>query len=323
VGGLKITETLDQLLRLLLATEEARPQDATGPDAAHKASDPERTDTVSVGARLPIRESVHAWNTNDVPAPVDDAVAPTLRGPERPVTPVDASAADPEERALPDWVRRVQAHRVDDEPSHEAVTEDRVETAEPAVLDGPAPETPLRAPLANDFPDESESVEQLGSGAEPVVAAPAAAEDTEPGHGEGIQAASAPAPEPEPAPEPVSAVALEQRARDEDSAVARSAHLLPAVPDIARLEATSQVVESMSLGFHLGSAVERIAAAAGQGSEGVAALREASWLIERYIALIERRPIGADLHLSARRLARTGDVIADIRAALDSAEREP
>jgi hypothetical protein len=60
--------------------------------------------------------------------------------------------------------------------------------------------------------------------------------------------------------------------------------------------------------------VERVVAAAGQGSEGVTALREAAWLIDRYIALLEKRPIGADLHLSATRLAHTGDAIAGVRA---------
>ena len=65
--------------------------------------------------------------------------------------------------------------------------------------------------------------------------------------------------------------------------------------------------------------------AAGQGSEGIPALRQAAWLIERYVALLERRPIGADLHLSAVRLARTGDAITGLKAlaaALDSATAE-
>jgi hypothetical protein len=58
----------------------------------------------------------------------------------------------------------------------------------------------------------------------------------------------------------------------------------------------------LNLGYHLGS-VERVGAAARQGSAGVTPLREAAWLIELYIALLEKRLIGADLHLSATRLA--------------------
>ena len=137
--------------------------------------------------------------------------------------------------------------------------------------------------------------------------------------------------------EPVSEAASEQApgADTEDDAVVFAADvvetgevaeidvsLVPSPADFARLEATANVVESLNLGFHLGSAVERIATAAGQGSEGIPALRQAAWLIERYVALLERRPIGADLHLSAVRLARTGDTLTDLKAlaaALDDA----
>jgi hypothetical protein len=56
--------------------------------------------------------------------------------------------------------------------------------------------------------------------------------------------------------------------------------------------------------------MERIALAAGEGSEGGPRLREAAWLIERYITLLQARPIGADIHASSNRLARTGGTIA-------------
>jgi len=104
-----------------------------------------------------------------------------------------------------------------------------------------------------------------------------------------------------------------------DAPVALDAHAL------ARLEAASDLVESLGLGFHLGGAVERIVRGASEGKTGLEALREASWLIERYIALVEERPIGADLHSASVRLNRAGEAIAGLRAisiALE-AERTP
>jgi hypothetical protein len=92
--------------------------------------------------------------------------------------------------------------------------------------------------------------------------------------------------------------------------------------DLAHMETAAYIVESLNLGFHLGSAVQRIAAAATQGSEGVPALREAEWLIERYIAILEKRPIGADLHLAAARLARSGDAIAGLKALADALDAD-
>jgi hypothetical protein len=83
---------------------------------------------------------------------------------------------------------------------------------------------------------------------------------------------------------------------------------------LARLEAASGVAESLGLGFHLGAAVERIASGASRGRDGVDALREAAWLIERYVALVEQRPLGADLHASSVRLGRSGDAIVELRA---------
>ncbi len=83
---------------------------------------------------------------------------------------------------------------------------------------------------------------------------------------------------------------------------------------VDRLETAAGAVENLGLGFHLGAAVERIALAAGEGSEGGLRLREAAWLIERYITLLEARPTGADIHASANRLARTdGTIAADVR----------
>jgi hypothetical protein len=82
----------------------------------------------------------------------------------------------------------------------------------------------------------------------------------------------------------------------------------------ATLETTADLVERLGVGFHLGAAIERIATAAGEGTEGAGHLREATWLIERYLELLERRPVGADLHLTMMRLAREGDTIAGLQA---------
>lgn len=99
--------------------------------------------------------------------------------------------------------------------------------------------------------------------------------------------------------------------------------LLPARgPETATLQAATDVAESLGLGYHLGSAVQRIAAASGRGRAGVEPLREAVWLIERYVALVEQRPVGADLHASAARLARTGDAIARLRALSEALDAE-
>jgi hypothetical protein len=94
----------------------------------------------------------------------------------------------------------------------------------------------------------------------------------------------------------------------------------PPAPDdgsLARLEASTEVAESLNLGYHLGVAVERIGIAAQQGSKGVPALREAIWLIERYIELVERRAIGADIHAASASLARTGESISELSALAD------
>jgi hypothetical protein len=60
------------------------------------------------------------------------------------------------------------------------------------------------------------------------------------------------------------------------------------------LETSASAAESLGLGFHLGAAMERIALAAGEGSAGGRRLREAAWLIERYVTLLESRLPGTD-----------------------------
>lgn len=92
---------------------------------------------------------------------------------------------------------------------------------------------------------------------------------------------------------------------------------------LVELERAAAVIERLGLGFHLGSAVERIALAAGEGAEGTQRLREAAWLIERYVELLERRPVGADLHVTMMRLAREGDAIAGLQALANALERAP
>jgi len=93
---------------------------------------------------------------------------------------------------------------------------------------------------------------------------------------------------------------------------------------VDRLETSAGAVENLGLGFHLGAAMERIAVAAGEGSEGAPRLREAAWLIARYITLLEARPIGADIHASSNRLARTGGTIgADVQEIASELEPAP
>lgn len=106
------------------------------------------------------------------------------------------------------------------------------------------------------------------------------------------------------------AVVDENVGLDAPGAVAEPASpRVPAVRDDYGLEAVTGVAEQLGLGFHLGGAVERIASASTQGRAGVTPLREAVWLIERYVDLLQQRPIGADLHTSSVRLARTGNGI--------------
>jgi hypothetical protein len=91
---------------------------------------------------------------------------------------------------------------------------------------------------------------------------------------------------------------------------------------LATLGKSAAIAESLGLGFHLGSAVERICVAADQGREGVTTLREAIWLIERYIRLVEQQPIGADLHAARRALGEAGETLAGLKAIVAALEQE-
>ena len=97
----------------------------------------------------------------------------------------------------------------------------------------------------------------------------------------------------------------------------------PMGAELERLEVTTEVAETLNLGFHLGAALDRILVGVARGSEGAPALREAGWLIERYIGLLERRPIGADIHAPSVKLARTGAAISDLREIAGQLASEP
>ena len=91
---------------------------------------------------------------------------------------------------------------------------------------------------------------------------------------------------------------------------------------LLRLEVTTDVVESLALGYHLGAALERIIVAAERGSDGVQPLREAVWLLERYAALLEERPVGADIHRTSVQLGRNGEALAELRAVSEALRQE-
>jgi len=117
------------------------------------------------------------------------------------------------------------------------------------------------------------------------------------------------------APSPTIAAELEARAVVRATAPPEAGNAAP-VPnaELAHLETAAGVAEKLGLGFHLGSAVERIAIAAGEGSRAQPKLHEATWLIDRYLDLLERRPVGADLQATISKLAREGDAIAGLQA---------
>lgn len=103
-------------------------------------------------------------------------------------------------------------------------------------------------------------------------------------------------------------------------------------PPVQRIEvppevaAAAEISETLRLGYHLGSAVERIVGAGDDGSDAIPRLREAVWLIERYMGLLEARPLGADIDAVTARLARNGDYIHALGAlgsALSAQPREP
>lgn len=123
----------------------------------------------------------------------------------------------------------------------------------------------------------------------------------------------------EPKPERVEGLVFDAPAEDAEPGPDTGGELEVAAParrsaDLATLERVTEIAETLGLGYHLGSAVERIALASTRGSDGAADLREATWLIERYAELLERRPIGADVHRARMELARTGDAISDLQA---------
>jgi len=209
----------------------------------------------------------------------------------------DSEIAEPvADRPLPDWVKRVtDGHTV-----------------------SPTPRSPVTAE-----PDEGPVEEQKVAGEADHLDQE---QEEEPHHDEPVspplhaEAASEPAPAPIPVP-PVAAVPAPALVVAEPAAEVSPAVEAPQ-KDFSHLESAADLAESLNLGFHLGSAVERIASGAAQGSEGVPALQEAAWLIERYIAIIENRPIGADLHLTAARLARAGDGIAGLKALAEALDRD-
>jgi hypothetical protein len=99
-----------------------------------------------------------------------------------------------------------------------------------------------------------------------------------------------------------------------------SAELVLANPTLERATAAA---ESMNLGLHLGAAVMRIADAANKGSEGATELREAVWLIERYIELLDVRPLGADINAEQRRMARIEETLERLRAMSAAMSAQP
>jgi hypothetical protein len=92
---------------------------------------------------------------------------------------------------------------------------------------------------------------------------------------------------------------------------------------IERVQAAAEVSESIGLGYHLGSAVERILVAADEGSSGREPLLEAVWFIERYVSIIENRPLGADIHAASMRLQSTTELIDSLRALAATTDAPP
>jgi hypothetical protein len=134
----------------------------------------------------------------------------------------------------------------------------------------------------------------------------------------------APAPEREGAPEP----GPDESAETEGPPGEPPAAEPPPVPALRaetrlRLQASAELVETLGLSFHLGGAIERIIVAATHGSDGTESLREAIWLLDRYITLLEQRPVGADIHRTSVQLARTGEALAELRAVSDSLRDDP
>jgi hypothetical protein len=89
----------------------------------------------------------------------------------------------------------------------------------------------------------------------------------------------------------------------------------PKAPGFDELEATATIVEAMGLGFHLGSAIERIALSETDEERGATRLREAVWLIERHMELTGDAETDAlALEAVKVRLDRNGRIIDGLRS---------
>jgi hypothetical protein len=310
---MKITEALDQLLRARTA-QDGEPEQEQEQDREQEQKN-ERPEPITAPPAAAGERPLPAWvrraqgqvEQTDAPAAEPQAVA--LDGPAEgvvedataavAVTDTDGAAAAAESVSEPASAEVVPELRVVEEAP--AAEDAAVVVETPVAVDGDgteapdvAPEAPLAPAVEAEGGDESLSAEAVED--YQAVDLPAwVAEET-------AMAAEEPAPETELVPgSPVAEQALPVLAA-------------PAAGALARLEASAAVVESLNLGYHLGAAVDRIAAAAERGSEGAPLLREAAWLIDRYVQILEQRPLGADLHASGVRLARTGESIQELKA---------
>ncbi|TML67885.1 MAG: hypothetical protein E6G14_10925 [Actinobacteria bacterium] len=354
---MKITDTLEHLLRLLVTSDEegvAR-QEGSTPKPGQQ-SDSEARPLPDWVRRINERPQPEVRAETETPAPAVQPAPPVATYGEEPVP---AEGTRPVPGALESLISWVQT----EQPSAAAVAEER--PAEPPEAAHVVAEPEPVGVALSDYEPEPIVLEPTPVVVEPVVVEPVGVElvDAQPAVVEplGIEPVVEPDPRPEvesalvessepehvPEPEPVLLEASEpEHVPDREPMFVEDAVPQPApaddlsslsddrvtpesgdtvVPydhDLAHMETAAYIVESLNLGFHLGSAVQRIAAGATQGSEGVPALREAAWLIERYIAILEKRPIGADLHLAAARLARSGDAIAGLKALADALDAD-
>lgn len=181
----------------------------------------------------------------------------------------------------------------------------------PAHSSSDAPPSPLREPAA-----------PAGVGEPPVALwEPAALDDPVVDVEPPLVAEEPPAPAPHTVPiEPEAGVTPEAPAAAPDPDAAEvPARPVPELPPVAevgfeQLEATATIVESLGLGYHLGSAIERIVLSETRGVEGLPSLREAIWLIERHIELAKGSADAEALATIRGRLVRNGDVIAGLQA---------
>ena len=340
---MKITDTLEHLLRLLVTSDEEGV-------AGQEGSTP-KSDQQGDGAARPLPDWVR--RINERPQPEVRAETQTSEPASQPAPPVATRGDEPAPaegtqlvpgalESLISWVQTQQpsaaAVAVDEEPPVELPEAAHV-VAEPQPFVEAVPDYEPEPIVVEPAPDVVEPVGMEPVGVELVDAQPAVVEPL------GIEPVVEPTPRPEresvlveasepqhvpdpghvlvedSVPQPAPADALSSLSDDPVTSEG-GVTVVPTDPDLAHMETAAYIVESLNLGFHLGSAVQRIAAGATQGSEGVPALREAAWLIERYIAILEKRPIGADLHLAAARLARSGDAIAGLKALADALDAD-